>query len=191
VNFTGSEFLILLVVALIVLGPDKLPEAARKMGSFLREARQMSHGFRQELMDAIDEPSREVKSTFLEPMEDLKRSMQGPLDDLKQSLRSPVVPAAGAAATAGAVVADGPSEAAAEPTVVASAAGAPETPMPAAGDEAAPPIGPPLPGVPAPTAPTPPTRRPAPGAPPADLQDDDGLFDLLGLPEGGDHPGPG
>jgi sec-independent protein translocase protein TatB len=189
VNFTGSEFLILLVVALIVLGPDKLPEAARKMGSFLREARQMSHGFRQELMDAIDEPSREVKSTFLEPMEDLKRTMQGPLDELKQSLRSPVVPAAGAA---GAVVADGPSEAPVEPTVAPSTAGAPEATMPVADDTAstngaaaAPP------SAPAPRAPAPPTQRPGPSGPPADLHDDDGLFDLLGLPEGGDHPGPG
>ena len=46
----------ILVVALLVLGPDRLPEAARQAGRFIAEARRMSSGFQAELRDAINTP---------------------------------------------------------------------------------------------------------------------------------------
>ena len=36
------ELLVVAVVALIVVGPDKFPEYAKKFGKFLREFRKMS-----------------------------------------------------------------------------------------------------------------------------------------------------
>jgi Tat protein translocase TatB subunit len=50
---TGELFLILLI-ALIVLGPDKLPEFARKIGRVTSELRRMSQGFQNEMRQAID-----------------------------------------------------------------------------------------------------------------------------------------
>jgi sec-independent protein translocase protein TatB len=45
-NVGASELLVILLVALIVLGPDKLPETARKMGNVVAELRRMASGFR-------------------------------------------------------------------------------------------------------------------------------------------------
>jgi len=53
-NVGGGEVLVIALLALIVLGPDKLPEAARKVGAVMGELRRMSQGFKQELREVID-----------------------------------------------------------------------------------------------------------------------------------------
>lgn len=55
-NLGGGEILVILLVALIVLGPTKLPEAARKMGQTLNEFKRISKGFQDEFQAAMDEP---------------------------------------------------------------------------------------------------------------------------------------
>jgi sec-independent protein translocase protein TatB len=62
-NLSGSEIVFLLLVALIVLGPEKLPEAVRKFGKVYSEAKKMSTGFQTELKSALDEPMREMRET--------------------------------------------------------------------------------------------------------------------------------
>ena len=53
-NVGGGEVLVILLLAIIVLGPDKLPNAAKQAGKYLSEFRRMSSGFQQELKDAMD-----------------------------------------------------------------------------------------------------------------------------------------
>ena len=53
-NIGGAELLVILLVALLVLGPDKLPEASKKIGSIMAELRQMSNGFKTEMKQAMD-----------------------------------------------------------------------------------------------------------------------------------------
>jgi Tat protein translocase TatB subunit len=55
-NIGGAEFLVIALIALIVLGPDKLPDAARKAGNIAAELRRMSTGFRREIEDAMNDP---------------------------------------------------------------------------------------------------------------------------------------
>ena len=55
-NVGGGEFLVILLIALIVLGPQKLPEVARQVGGMMRELRKLSTGFQDELRSAMDEP---------------------------------------------------------------------------------------------------------------------------------------
>jgi sec-independent protein translocase protein TatB len=62
-NLQGSELIIILLLALVVLGPEKLPEAMRKLGQFYAELKKMSHGFQQEFRNATDEPMREIRET--------------------------------------------------------------------------------------------------------------------------------
>jgi sec-independent protein translocase protein TatB len=53
-NVGSGEFLVIFLLALIVLGPDKLPETARKVGKVIGDLRQMSSGFQQEMREAMD-----------------------------------------------------------------------------------------------------------------------------------------
>lgn len=46
--------LVVLVVALIVLGPQRLPDAARKVGRFMADFRRWSDSMQSEIRDALD-----------------------------------------------------------------------------------------------------------------------------------------
>ena len=56
-NFMGmgpGELVLILVIALIVLGPGKLPEIAQTVGKTVRQIRAISDGFQAELRKEID-----------------------------------------------------------------------------------------------------------------------------------------
>lgn len=48
--------LAVLLLALIVLGPERLPKVARQVGAVMRQLRQMSSGFQEELRSAMEDP---------------------------------------------------------------------------------------------------------------------------------------
>lgn len=48
-NIGGPELLIILLVALVVLGPERLPGAARQIGRTVNQLRSMAQGFQKEL----------------------------------------------------------------------------------------------------------------------------------------------
>jgi Tat protein translocase TatB subunit len=54
-NIGGGEVLIILIVALIVVGPQRLPEAARSIGKAMGELRRASSGFQNELRSVVDD----------------------------------------------------------------------------------------------------------------------------------------
>ena len=54
-NVGGGELLVILLVALLVLGPTKLPGAARQVGKLVGELRRISHGFQTEIQNALDD----------------------------------------------------------------------------------------------------------------------------------------
>lgn len=56
-NFTGTEFLMILVVALVVLGPERLPEMARSAGRMLHKLRTMTDGLQNEVRDVMADPA--------------------------------------------------------------------------------------------------------------------------------------
>ena len=53
-NVGGPEVLVILLVALIVLGPAQLPKAARQVGQVMNEIRKVSTGFQRELTSAFE-----------------------------------------------------------------------------------------------------------------------------------------
>lgn len=53
---TTGEVLILLVFALVILGPERLPDAARAMGRWVAKARSMSNGLTGEIREVLDDP---------------------------------------------------------------------------------------------------------------------------------------
>lgn len=62
-NLSGSEIVLILLLALVVLGPEKLPEAIRRFGRLYGELKRMSSGFQSEFRTAFDEPMRELRET--------------------------------------------------------------------------------------------------------------------------------
>ena len=65
-----AEILVVLIVALLVLGPSKLPDAARSLGRAIGEVRRYTYGFQEEVRDAFSEPQySEPQSSEPQPSE--------------------------------------------------------------------------------------------------------------------------
>jgi sec-independent protein translocase protein TatB len=62
-NLQGSEIIVILLIALVVLGPERLPDTVRRVMKTYNELRQMSHGFQSEIKAAFDEPMKEMRDT--------------------------------------------------------------------------------------------------------------------------------
>ncbi len=62
-NLSGSEVVVLLLLALIILGPERLPEAIRTFGRLYGQVRRMGEGFQAEMREALEEPMRELRDT--------------------------------------------------------------------------------------------------------------------------------
>jgi len=62
-NLSGSELLIIAVLGLVVLGPEKLPGAMKRVGKIYREIRNISDNVQREVKKAMDEPMKQLKET--------------------------------------------------------------------------------------------------------------------------------
>ena len=65
-NVGGGEILVIALIALIVLGPSRLPDAARQAGKVMSDLRRISTGFQNEVRTAFDAADAE-KSTPITP----------------------------------------------------------------------------------------------------------------------------
>jgi sec-independent protein translocase protein TatA len=55
------EMIVILVIALIVIGPHKLPELAKSLGKGLAEFKKASEGFQRSVQEEASKPEEEVK----------------------------------------------------------------------------------------------------------------------------------
>jgi sec-independent protein translocase protein TatB len=62
-NIGGPEIIIVLIVALLVLGPNRLPQAARSMGKAMAEFRKVTGGLQAEVRDAMSQLENEVNDS--------------------------------------------------------------------------------------------------------------------------------
>lgn len=92
-NIGGGELLVIALIALIVLGPQRLPEAARQVGKVLGDLRRVSSGFQNELKGALDDAER---ASTVTPPRDVLAAEQS------SSAKPASPPPDGSAATAGA-----------------------------------------------------------------------------------------
>jgi sec-independent protein translocase protein TatA len=56
-NLGAPEILVILVVALLVFGPHKLPEIGRQVGGAMRELRKVQDSVKSEIQSAMAEPA--------------------------------------------------------------------------------------------------------------------------------------
>ena len=113
-----AEILVVLVIALLVFGPDKMPEIAKQVGKGFREFRRVQQHLKSELRDVVSEFDSPSSTPSVEQQ---AVPMLPPKDDAPDQPAAPVAPVAPAAPTA--------SEAAPAPEV-SSALPAADTPSP-------------------------------------------------------------
>lgn len=63
-NLDPEKLLVLFVIALLVLGPNRLPQAARSFGKALAEVRRYTSSFRAEVDQVLAEPRAMVQSAL-------------------------------------------------------------------------------------------------------------------------------
>ena len=77
-----SELIVIFVVAMIFIGPDKMPAYARKAGKWLAKLR-----------DYTDVATKEVQDTIAEPLEAIQKPIKDitdPLNGIQQNLNKSV-----------------------------------------------------------------------------------------------------
>ena len=86
-----SELLIIAVVALVVLGPERLPKAARFAGLWVRKARAQWYSVKSELelelaQDEMNKHLQSVENSIKAPMQELRQDLQQAETEIQRGL---------------------------------------------------------------------------------------------------------
>ena len=73
----APEVLVILVLALLVLGPERLPQAARTMGRWVGEIRKLTGSLQAEVRDVVDDVMRPVNETATVATESFTTTFSG------------------------------------------------------------------------------------------------------------------
>jgi sec-independent protein translocase protein TatB len=73
----GSEFILLCLIGLLILGPERLPRVARQIGGWLSKARQMTRAMQRQLEEELDTE----KNFGIDPKDLDPRNLLTPRDD--------------------------------------------------------------------------------------------------------------
>lgn len=109
-DISWSEFLLIGVVALVVIGPKELPAVMRTLGQWTRKLRSMALDFQNQFQEAmreaemsdlkkqVDDLAQDVKN--YDPLKDVRGDIESVGAEVKQSLTepsepTPALPAAG------------------------------------------------------------------------------------------------
>jgi sec-independent protein translocase protein TatB len=117
-NLSGSEVIVILILALVILGPDKLPDAMRRAGRTWAELRKLSSGFQEEVRKGFEEPTKEVRKTA----DTVRKAAAFPSKKLRYNPLKDAPPAM----PEGESVAEPAAEPTPEPTATSEPAGDPE-----------------------------------------------------------------
>lgn len=92
-NITGGEVIIIAIIALVILGPDKLPDFIRRAGRVYAEVKKATQGFKTEFREVLDEPVREMQDTvnLAKNWFEEGKAAVGTMDDVEWN--KPVTPA--------------------------------------------------------------------------------------------------
>ena len=85
------ELLVIAVVALIVIGPDKFPSYAKKFGKALKDIKKVSSELTEEIQKEVVEPLNEAVKPLkdaVEPINEAAKELKKTTNDLKKSVTS-------------------------------------------------------------------------------------------------------
>lgn len=84
-----SELVVIFVVALLVLGPEKVPTYAKKAGKFLSSIKVYADKLSEDINESIVEPLEEVQKPLkkaVEPLKNITDDISKPIQDIKKSV---------------------------------------------------------------------------------------------------------
>ncbi|HET6841778.1 MAG TPA: Sec-independent protein translocase protein TatB [Candidatus Angelobacter sp.] len=92
-NFSFSEILFIMILALILFGPRKLPEIARQIGKFMAEFRRTSSNFQNQIQDEIrkmeiEENAKKLISPAGEVLKNSENSIATTISRLTDKIKS-------------------------------------------------------------------------------------------------------
>lgn len=85
-----TEIIVILIVALVVLGPDKLPIYMKKFGEAVREFKKYSGELTEDLKENVIAPLDEAQKPLreaMEPLENLDKELKSNVKDLEKSFK--------------------------------------------------------------------------------------------------------
>jgi sec-independent protein translocase protein TatB len=77
-----GEFLALAVIALLVLGPDKLPKFAADTARFVRQVRQMANNAKEDVRRELGPELQDISLDDLNPRSIMRKHLLDDLDDM-------------------------------------------------------------------------------------------------------------
>jgi sec-independent protein translocase protein TatB len=90
-GINGAEFLVLALLALLVIGPERLPQYAAQLGRLVRQARSMAVGAREQVRAELGPEFDEVDWRKLDPRQyDPRRIVREALSDTVDEPVKPV-----------------------------------------------------------------------------------------------------
>ena len=101
-NVGPLELLVVLAVALIVVGPERLPDLARSVGRVLRQFREVQDEVRNMVSSGVDDDMRDAAAEFRKVTGSITRAtdVKGGVRRAQQSLRDATAPPPNGPATA-------------------------------------------------------------------------------------------
>jgi Tat protein translocase TatB subunit len=91
IDISGGEFLLILLVILVVVGPDKIPEFARKTGQVIRYVRKATDDIKREIEKESDAVQKPFKSAY-ENVTSLTNETTNQLRNSLNTTENPVTP---------------------------------------------------------------------------------------------------
>ena len=86
-----GELLIIFVVILFIVGPDKIPSFAKKLGQGLKAFRDATSDVTKELKENVVDPLNEASAPIreaMEPLTEMKQEIEESVTDLKRDMTS-------------------------------------------------------------------------------------------------------
>jgi sec-independent protein translocase protein TatB len=71
----GGEWIIIILVALVILGPERLPDMSRKMGGWARELRTAAREMKEGLAAEVSEVKK-VKADLVDPVREVRKAVR-------------------------------------------------------------------------------------------------------------------
>ena len=95
-GISGGELFFIIIVAIIVLGPDKIPGAMRTLGKFMANVKNATNDIKSEIQKSVDvqefqQGINKISNPISEEINKIKNSVAVPtVDDITKDINEPL-----------------------------------------------------------------------------------------------------